>query len=396
MSLSAIVLVCLAAISLGAWLVLVFGWGAFWHIGRFDADREPEPLTSWPRVVAVVPARNEARTIAQTVTSLLRQEYPGEFSVVVVDDHSDDQTADLARRAAETADGSISIQIISARALPEGWTGKLSALNAGVEAACKTQPEYLWFTDADVLHASGALKRLVSRAQRHSLDLASLMVLLRTRSFAERLLIPPFVYFFLMLYPPVRTAAPDSRTAGAAGGCVLLRRSALKRIGGLASLRSEVIDDCALARAVKSSGGRIWMGLTCASRSLREYDSFSEIRDMIARTAFTQLNYSVVALAGTLIGMAVVFLLPAILTFSRQQYVWQFGLAAWCLMSVSSMPTLNLYKVSPIFSLLLPCIALFYCYATLLSAIRYWFGRGGQWKGRAQARPRRTSPADET
>ena len=394
MSISATVLVCFAALSLTAWLVLVFGWGAFWQIGRFDADGEkPKAFLSWPTVVAIVPARNEAQTIKQAVTSLLQQQYPGQLSILVVDDHSEDGTAGLARQSMENATNSISLEVTSAPPLPDGWTGKLSALNAGVEAASKATPELFWFTDADVVHAPDTLRRLVSRAQRHNCDLTSLMVLLRTNSYAERLLIPPFVYFFLMLYPPFWTAAPGSRTAGAAGGCVLLRRSALERIGGLASLRSQIIDDCALAKAVKSSGGRIWMGLTRVSRSLRGYGSPSEIRDMIARTAFTQLDYSVAKLAATLVGMVLLFVLPALLTFSRQPHVWQIALATWCLMSVSLMPTLNFYKVSPIFSLLLPVVALFYCYATLLSAVRYWLGRGGQWKGRAQTQSYRRSPA---
>ena len=392
MSLFATASVSLAALSFGAWLLLIFGWGAFWQIRRFDAEsEEPKPLPSWPTVAAIVPARSEAQTIQQTVTSLLRQEYPAKLSIIIVDDHSEDDTAGLARQAMEGATNSISLEVISAPLLPDGWTGKLSALNAGVEAASKVRPEFFWFTDADVVHAPTTLKRLVDRAQRHNCDLTSLMVRLKTNSFAERLLIPPFVYFFLMLYPPVWTAAPDSRTAGAAGGCVLLRRSALERIGGLTALRSEVIDDCALARAVKSSGGKIWMGLTRLSYSLRSYSGASEIRDMIARTAFTQLNYSAVALAGALVGMVLLFVLPALLTFSRQQHVWQFALAAWCLMSVSLIPALNFYKVSPIFSLLLPVVALFYCYATLLSAVRYWLGRGGQWKGRAQAESHRRS-----
>jgi hopene-associated glycosyltransferase HpnB len=392
MSLFAIASMCLAALSLGAWLLLVFGWGAFWQIRRFDADgKEQELLPSWPTVIAIVPARSEAQTIQQTVTSLLRQDYPGELSIVVVDDHSEDDTADLARQAMEGATNSISLEVISAPLLPDGWTGKLSALNAGVEAASNVRPEFFWFTDADVVHAPDTLRRVVSRAQCNNCDLTSLMVLLKTSSFTERFLIPPFVYFFLMLYPPVWTAAPDSRTAGAAGGCVLLRRSALERIGGLAALRSEVIDDCALARAVKSSGGKVWMGLTRLSYSLRSYSGFSEIRDMIARTAFTQLSYSVAALTGTLVGMVLLFVLPVLLTFSRQPYVWHLALAAWCLMSVSLMPALNFYRVSPIFSLLLPVVALFYCYATLLSAVRYWLGRGGQWKGRNQAQSHRRS-----
>jgi len=211
------------------------------------------------------------------------------------------------------------------------------------------------------------------------------MVLLKADTFAERLLIPPFLYFFLMLYPPKWIADRNVRTAGAAGGCVLLRRAALERIGGLVVIRGELIDDCALARAVKNSGGKIWMGLTRASRSLRSYETVSEIRDMIARTAFTQLHYSTLLLLGTLVGMALTFLLPVALTFSTDIRVWPLALAAWCLMTASFLPTATFYRLHPIWAPLMPLAALFYTYATLLSAVRYWLGRGGQWKGRAQA-----------
>jgi hopene-associated glycosyltransferase HpnB len=211
------------------------------------------------------------------------------------------------------------------------------------------------------------------------------MVLLAADSFAERLLIPPFLYFFLMLYPPRWIASHHARTAGAAGGCILLRRAALQRIGGLAVIRGEIIDDCALARAVKKSGGNIWMGLTRASKSLRSYQTFPEVRDLIARTAFTQLHYSTLLLLGTLVGMTLTFVLPVALTFSANIRVWPFALAAWCLMTASFLPTVTYYRLRPTWAVLLPLAALFYSHATLFSAVRYWLGRGGQWKGRAQA-----------
>jgi len=224
------------------------------------------------------------------------------------------------------------------------------------------------------------------RAFEHGqLDLTSLMVLLESGTFAERLLIPPFLYFFLMLYPPNWISNARSKTAGAAGGCILIRRSALERIGGLAAIRGEIIDDCSLARAVKRSGGKIWMGLTRASRSLRAYSGFGEIRDMIARTAFTQLRHSTLQLLATLIGLALTFLIPAAFTLAPQAKIWLPALLAWCLMTASFLPTVTFYRLSPIWAPLLPTAALFYSYATLLSAIRYWLGRGGQWKGRAQA-----------
>jgi hopene-associated glycosyltransferase HpnB len=369
------------------WAILFFAWGNFWRVWEFDSDHAQFPAPAiWPRVAAVIPARNEAASIAAVTQALVLQDYSGEFSIVVVDDHSDDGTAELARRAAPQAGAASRLRVVSAPELAVGWTGKLWALNEGVSESATLAPDFFWFTDADVAHAPDTLRRLISRAAADSLDLTSLMVLLRAETFAERLLIPPFLYFFLMLYPPRWIADRDAKPAGAAGGCILLRRTALERIGGIASIRGEVIDDCALARAVKRSGGNIWMGLTRASRSLRAYQTFSDIRDMTARTAFTQLQYSTLQLLGTLFGMTLTFLLPVALTFSPNIRVWPFALAAWCLMTASFLPTVTLYRLRPVWALLLPLAALMYTFATLLSAVRYWLGRGGQWKGRAQAK----------
>ena len=386
MSSSVLIEFVIAALVLLIWIALTFAWGGFWQIWRFDADRDTlEKSAAWPRVVAVVPARNEAANIAECIASLARQNYPGEFRIVVVDDHSEDATADLARRAAADANSSPRVLVIPAPLLAHGWTGKLWALHAGVAAAAAEVPEFFWFTDADVVHAPDTLTRLVARAEREKLDLTSLMVLLQSNSFAERLLIPPFLYFFLMLYPPSRIATPSSRTAGAAGGCILLRRSALERIGGLPAIRGEVIDDCALARAVKHSGGCIWMGLTRASRSLRRYETLDEIRDMIARTAYTQLRHSALVLLGTLLGLLVTFVFPVVLTLSPNPRIWPLGLLTWCLMSASFLPTVVFYGVSPVYGVTLPVTALFYAQATVLSAIRHWLGHGAQWKGRSHA-----------
>ena len=369
------------------WIVLFFLWGHFWQVWEFDSDHAQFPAPAeWPRVAAVIPARNEAASIEKVVQSLALQDYAGEFSIIVVDDHSDDGTAELAQRAAQQVGAVARVRIVSSPELASGWTGKLWALNAGVNESHNLAPDFFWFTDADVVHAPETLRRLVSRAKADSLDLTSLMVMLRAETFAECLLIPPFLYFFLMLYPPGWIAQSGSKTAGAAGGCILLRRAALERIDSLAAIRGEVIDDCALARAVKTSGGKIWMGLTRGSQSLRSYETFSEIRDMIARTAFTQLHYSAFQLLGTLIGMTLTFLFPIALTFSLNVRVWPFALAAWCLMTASFLPCVAFYRLRPIWGLPLPLAALFYTYSTLLSAARYWRGRGGQWKGRVQAK----------
>ena len=342
-------------------------------------------------MVVIVPARNEAATIARAVVSLVKQEYPGELRVVVVDDHSDDGTVSLAREAAVSSGASARVEMVQAALLRPGWTGKLWALQQGLEKANASAPDYLWLTDADIEHAPDTLLRLVGRAETRRLDLVSLMVLLQVNSFPERLLIPAFLYFFLKLYPPQWIADKNAKTAGAAGGCVLLKPNALERAGGLGAIRGEVIDDCALARAVKRAGGAIWMGLTRKSVSLRAYRSFAEIRDLIARTAFTQLGYSKLALIGTLLGMLLTYVVPVVFTFSSQATASRLGLAAWALMAVTYLPTVRFYGLSPIWAPLLPFTAVFYSYATWLSAARYWLGRGGQWKGRAQAPSRETA-----
>jgi hopene-associated glycosyltransferase HpnB len=373
----------LALLVLVIWLYLAFLRGNFWRLE--EDNTEPKPLEKGPRVVAIVPARNEAETISRAVTSLLGQDYPGEFKIILVDDHSEDGTAALAREAAEEAGAAARVTVHSASELPEGWTGKLWALNEGIPIASGKAPDFFWFTDADIVHAPDTLRRLVSRAETESLDLASLMVLLQAKTFPEKLLIPPFLYFFLMLYPPRWIADPQKRTAGAAGGCILLRSTAFERIGGLAAIRNELIDDCALARAVKKIGGKTWMGVTRASVSLREYKSFAEIRDLIARTAFTQLRCSSLLLIATLIGLFVTYWLPWILFFAGEEPAWLLGSTAASLMTVTFLFTVKFYNRSAIWALTLPFAAAFYGYTTFLSAVRYWLGHGAQWKGRSQA-----------
>jgi hopene-associated glycosyltransferase HpnB len=388
----------LGIIALAIWLHLFFGRGWFWRIGKLNADRAmTETLSKWPSVVAVVPARNEAETIEQVVTSLMKQDYTGEFSIVVVDDHSDDSTASIARQVADENGAPDRLKVVSASALLDGWTGKLWALNEGLSNSTVLHsaatganvaaevPAYYWFTDADVTHAPDTLQRLLVRAEQEKLDLASLMVLLQAKTLPERALIPAFLYFFLMLYPPGWIVDDELGTAGAAGGCILLRRDALERIGGLAAIRGEVIDDCALANAVKASGGKVWMGLTRKSESLRAYGTFGEIRDLIARTAFTQLRYSPLILVGTLAGMFLTYVAPVVLLFVNDSTARTLGVVAWLWMTLSFLPTVRFYRLSAAWAPLLPLTAVFYTYATWLSAVRYWMGKGGLWKGRAQA-----------
>jgi len=352
----------------------------------------------------IVPARNEAATIAQAVTSLLQQDYPGEFSVILIDDHSEDATAQLAHQAATNLNAATRLEIHPAAPLPQSWTGKLWALNEGVSRVQRrgaaplrpspaindrSAPTYYWFTDADITHAPDTLHRLVSRAENHQLDLTSLMVQLQTKTLPEHSLIPAFLFFFLKLYPPSRIANPKSSTAGAAGGCILLRSEALLRIGGLTAIRHEVIDDCALAQAIRLTGGKIWMGLTRASISLRSYTTFREIRDMIARTAYTQLRYSPLLLIGTLLAMFLTYLAPIALLFAPHPAPRILAASAWLLMSLLYLPTIRFCRLFPLWAATLPAAALFYTYATCLSAARYYAGHGAQWKGRIQAhRPR--------
>lgn len=373
----------IAAVPLAIWLYLFFARGNFWQL--HEEDIESTPLKRWPRVAAIIPARNEAETIVRTVTSVAKQDYPGEFFAIVVDDHSEDATADLARKTVGERNASGRISIHLASELPPGWTGKVWAMNEGVATAKERAPEYFWFVDADIVHAQDTLRRLVLRAENDSLDLASLMVLLQAKSLPERLLIPSFLYFFLMLNPPNWISNPRSSKAGAAGGCILLRRAGLDAIGGMAAIRREVIDDCALARLVKKRGGKIWLGLTRSSVSLRGYDNFAEIRDLIARVAFTQLRYSFLALVGALVGLFVTYLLPWVLFFAFPGEAWLAVDTTIAMMAASFAVTVKFYGLSWPWALTLPIAALFYGYATCVSAVRYWLGRGGQWKGRSQA-----------
>ena len=356
------------ALSLCAWIYLLAARGGFWRI-------QPAPaLASKPSakaVCAVIPARNEEAVIGDAVTSLAGQC----AQVIVVDDHSSDRTAERASAAGAT--------VFTAGPLPDGWTGKLWALSEGVKAAQVLKPDYYLFTDADIVHSPHNVADLVARAESGGLDLVSLMVRLRCRSLAERALVPAFVFFFFMLYPPAWIANRRHKTAGAAGGCILIRPAAVERIGGIAAIRSELIDDCALALAVKPDGG-IWLGLAEDTVSIRDYTTFGEIRRMISRTAFTQLRHSALLLAGTLAGLAVIYLAPPLLLLTGDPLAAAAGLAAWILMIIAYLSVLRFYRRSPIWAPFLPVIALFYMTATVDSAIRYWSGRGGVWKGRVQ------------
>jgi len=362
------------AVSLAVWIYLLVARGGFWLVSVAPIPKLDVPLAK--SVVAVIPARNEEAVVGQALASLLNQEYAGSLHIILVDDHSTDATV----AAAGTHER---LRIVEAAPLPKGWTGKLWAVSEGLKRGAELRPDYFLLTDADIVHAPDNVAGLVARAEAGGLDLVSYMVKLQCQTLAERALIPAFVFFFLKLYPPSWIARRDRKTAGAAGGCMLIRPSALERIGGIAAIRGELIDDCALARAVKQ-GGNIWMGLTEETRSIREYASFGEILRMISRSAFTQLGHSAWLLAGTILGMAVIYLAPPLLILTRDRIAAACGMAAWILMMISYVPPLRFYRRSVAWALLLPLVALFYMIATVDSAVRYFAGRGGLWKGRVQ------------
>jgi len=367
----------LGALSLAAWIWLLLFRGSFW---RISAARLPRPGGPAPPVAVVVPARNEAGLIGRCAASLAEQNYPGEFSIWVVDDHSTDSTANEARAAGPR------VTVVPARPLPAGWTGKVWALSEGLDQALASAPEYVLFTDADIVHPPDSLAALVARAEQGGCDLVSVMVKLHCRSFAEKALIPAFVFFFLKLYPPAWIADPRRRTAGAAGGCILLRAEALRRIGGIAAIRGELIDDCALGAAVKRTGGRVWMGLAAGTLSIRPYRGAGEIWRMISRSAFTQLRHSAALLALTLGGMFVLYLAPPLVALGGTGAARLAGAGAWALMSIAYLPAVRFYRLSSLRALTLPGIAAFYAAATVDSAFRYWRRSGGEWKGRIQDR----------
>jgi len=362
--------------SFAIWLVLLFGRGWFWLMRERD-DAESRTPAHWPAVVAVVPARNEADVIARSIASLLAQDYPGPFRVILVDDQSSDGTALKARSLTGER-----LEVIAGAPHPAGWTGKLFAVSQGVVRAGR-EPDYLLLTDADIAHAPDNLRRLVARAEQNRFALVSLMAKLHCESFAEKFLIPAFVFFFDMLFPFGKVNDPHSRMAAAAGGCMLVRRTALEAAGGIEAIRAEIIDDCALARRMKEQGP-IWLGLTERAVSLRPYPKIADIRAMVSRSAYAQLDYSPVLLAAAVAGMLLVYIVP-IAALALGGLAALLGALTWAAMTVAFQPMLHFYRRSPFWGVALPLIGLFYTAFTVVSAVQHWRGRGGMWKGRAQA-----------
>lgn len=402
----------LIVLSLVIWIGLLCFRGQFWQADRLetaDGTRlKDENQQVLPAICAVIPARNEAQLLPVTLRSLLTQDYPGSLGVILVDDHSTDGTTQVALATAQSSGKTQQLHVISALPLPFGWTGKLWAMEQGIQTAQTLSPDYILLTDADIEHDPANLRRLVAKAQAEDLDLVSVMVRLRCESFWEKLLIPAFVFFFQKLYPFRWVNDPTNTTAAAAGGCILIRRAVLDRIGGMQAVRQALIDDCALAHVVKSSSregsygemgektslnphGKIWLGLSDLTCSLRPYNSLKTIWDMVARTAFTQLNYSPLLLVGTLVGMTLIYMVPpvaAVLGIVVGNWaIAGAGLIGWLLMTLAYLPTVRFYNCSVWFAFCLSAIAFLYTLMTLDSALRHWQGRGGAWKGRIYSAP---------
>lgn len=366
-----------------AWTVLLLGWGGFWRADQvLGAAKAPTDWPAdWPAVACIIPARDEAATIAQVVQSLTATDYPGPFQVIVIDDGSADGTGELAAEAGA--------HVLAAPPLADGWSGKMAAVRAGLAEADRVMPEAAWIllTDADIRHAPGTLRALLAQGTAGGQDLVSLMARLDMRGLWGGLLIPAFVFFFQKLYPFAWVNRAGHWMAAAAGGCVLVRRAALSDIGGIEAIRGALIDDCALGRAVKRTGRKIWLGLARDEVvSLRDNRSFRSIWQMVARTAFTQLNHSVLLLAGSVLGMGMLYLAPVGLMVAGvalgNPLMAIAGLTGWGLMATAYRPTLRHYGIGAARAWTLPLAGLLYTAMTVGSAVRHWRGRGGQWKGR--------------
>ena len=374
----------LSFLALAIWLYLIIGRGGFWLSSVRD-EGSFAPAKSWPIVAVIIPARDEAEGIAASVGSLLAQDYAGSFRIILVDDGSTDGTAAIARRAAAEASRAGALEVITGEPLPAGWTGKLWALKQGIDRAQAGGAEYYLLSDADIVYAPDLIGALVARAQAGRLVLTSLMVKLRCESLAERALVPAFIFFFEMLYPFAWINRAQATTAGAAGGCMLVRADILQQIGGIARIRDALIDDCALAAELKLNGP-IFLALTERARSIRRYPGFADIRRMVSRSAYAQLRYSPLILTGVVAGMGLTYLAPPLFALLGSGLTQAAGLAAWLLMALAFQPTLRFYRVSPLWGIALPAIAFCYTLFTLDSALQYVRGKGGLWKGRVQAK----------
>lgn len=374
---------------LALWLYLLAGRGGFWLAAQRDDRPELAAPAVWPPVTAVIPARDEAATVARTVQSVLAQDYPGRLDAVVVDDGSQDATATIAAEAAAAMGARERLTVLPGRPLPPGWAGKVWAQKQGIDTALAQAPKYLLLTDADIVYAPRALRSLIGRAENGSTVLTSVMAKLNCASLAERWFIPAFVFFFQMLYPFAWVNRRGNATAAAAGGCMLVRADALTASGGIEGIRGALIDDCALAALLKRGalGGAIWLGLADDEVvSLRDNRRLGTVWRMVARTAFTQLGHSAGMLGGALLGMALTYLAGPVailaLPLHGDPVAAAAGAGAWALSGFAYRPTLRLYGRPGWQAAGLPVAALLYGAMTAHSALAHWRGRGGAWKGR--------------
>ena len=376
--------IILSIVAVGIWTYLLLFRGGFW---REVPRRVPGTVSeSWPGVVVVTPARNEADVVEQSMAALLAQDYPGALQIVLVDDDSTDGTAEAAARAAANAQTQHRLTVIRNDGMAPGWTGKLWAVNRGLGEAERLAPQakYVLLTDADILHEPTSVKQLVARAEHGGCKLVSLMARLKTETLAERALIPAYIFYFQKLYPFSWVSDPAHKMAGAAGGCMLVDRAALNAIGGIGAIRDQLIDDCALGKAIKAQGP-IWLGLADGVASLRGYPRWADVWMLIARSAFTQLGFSAAMLVVATVSMLATYVMPPLLTVFAEGSARLVALVAWLMMALAYQPTLRYHHLAPLWALALPLVAAFYTAATIDSALRYWSGRGGQWKGRMQA-----------
>lgn len=377
------------------WLWLFFFHGCFWVRGPIlypVSPAERAKRNDWPDVHVVVPARDEAETIREVVLSLLKQDYLGQYDVTVVDDESLDGTGDIVRNSQTSLPEVLAsrLHLINADCRPEGWSGKLWALSAGVAELQKrshSENSFFFFTDADIVHDPSHLTTLVNKAQSDGLDQVSEMVQLRCKALWEKMFIPAFVYFFCMLYPFSKVNKPSSPVAAGAGGTVLIRRKALLRIGGIASLKSALIDDVTLSALVKKKGGKIYLGHSKLAMSLRSYTHISDIWNMITRTAYVQLKYSISLLILTIILMSLMWFFPLIQLLTATGITKKIAIVTYVISILSFLPTLSRFNLLFLWMFALPFIGLFYLLATVASAVNYYRGKGMMWKGRAYTTP---------
>jgi len=374
----------LAFIALAAWAaVLVLPWQPHRIRERLESDGTAGRLDD---VTVLIPARNEAAVIERTLAALARQ--GAGFDVIVVDDESDDGTGEILARlgAAGASHGPhpFALRVVAGRPRRAGWSGKLWALQQGLE---HVERPLVLLLDADIELAPGTIPALVGQLRRTGASLVSIMATLRCETLAERLLAPPFVLFFKLIYPFALANAPRRRTAAAAGGCILIAAEALQAIGGFAALRDALIDDCTLAAAVKRRGYRTWIGMSRSVRSLRPYD-FGDFWRMVSRTAFTQLRYSPLLLVATIAAMLVVFVAPiaslvAALVDARSPLAMTAGAGALAAMAAAYYPTVRFYRLPGWWVATLPFAAVLFVGMTIDSALKYWRGTRAEWKGRA-------------